>query len=247
MDIEREVDIGEILKQIHPIEGIERIRFSSIEPMNFPDDLVDRMAALPKCMPHFHLPLQAGNDTILRRMRRRYTTSQYARLVEKLRATFPDVGITTDVMVGFPGETDKVFEESLRFVEEIGFSQLHVFRYSPRRGTPAVDYPDQVPPGVSAARSARMIDLGNRLGNAFKRRMLGKKVKVLVEDSREGEMGQLAGFTPNYLRVLLDVPASEINRITSVKLVGLDNELIQGKTVHSALRRTSVNALQPSI
>jgi threonylcarbamoyladenosine tRNA methylthiotransferase MtaB len=247
VDIEREVDIGEILKQIHPIEGIERIRFSSIEPMNFPDDLVDRMAALPKCMPHFHLPLQAGNDTILRRMRRRYTTSQYARLVEKLRATFPDVGITTDVMVGFPGETDKVFEESLRFVEEIGFSQLHVFRYSPRRGTPAVDYPDQVPPGVSAARSARMIDLGNRLGNAFKRRMLGKKVKVLVEDSREGEMGQLAGFTPNYLRVLLDVPASEINRITSVKLVGLDNELIQGKTVHSALRRTSVNALQPSI
>ncbi len=247
VDIEREVDIGEILKQIHPIEGIERIRFSSIEPMNFPDDLVDRMAALPKCMPHFHLPLQAGNDTILRRMRRRYTTAQYARLVEKLRATFPDVGITTDVMVGFPGETDKVFEESLRFVEEIGFSQLHVFRYSPRRGTPAVDYPDQVPPGVSAARSARMIDLGNRLGNAFKRRMLGKKVKVLVEDSREGEMGQLAGFTPNYLRVLLDVPASEINRITSVKLVGLDNELIQGKTVHSALRRTSVNALQPSI
>ena len=247
LDIERKVDIGDILEQIHPIEGIERIRFSSIEPMNFPDDLVDRMAALPKCMPHFHLPLQAGNDTILRRMRRRYTTAQYARLVEKLRATFPDVGITTDVMVGFPGETDKVFEESLRFVQEIGFSQLHVFRYSPRRGTPAVDYPDQVPPGVSAARSARMIDLGNRLGNAFRRRMLGKKVKVLVEDSREGEMGQLAGFTPNYLRVLLDVPASEINRIASVKLVGLDNELIQGKTVHSALRRTSVNALQPSI
>ena len=141
LDIERKVDIGDILEQVHPIEGIERIRFSSIEPMNFPADLVDRMGALPKCMPHFHLPLQAGNDKILRRMRRRYTTAQYARLVEKLRATFPDVGITTDVMVGFPGETDHDFEESLGFVEEIGFSQLHVFRYSPRRGTPAVDYP----------------------------------------------------------------------------------------------------------
>ena len=247
LDIEREVDIGDILEQVHPIEGIERIRFSSIEPMNFPADLVDRVAALPKCMPHFHLPLQAGNDKTLRRMRRRYTTAQYVRLVVKLRDAFPDVGITTDVMVGFPGETDHDFEESLGFVEEIGFSQLHVFRYSPRRGTPAVDYPDQVPPGVSAARSGRMIDLGNRLGNALKRRMLGKQVDVLVEDSREGEMEQLAGFTPNYLRVLLDVPASKINRIASVKLVGLENGLIQGKTVHSALRRTSANAPQPSI
>ena len=247
LDIERKVDIGDILEQVHPIEGIERIRFSSIEPMNFPADLVDRMGALPKCMPHFHLPLQAGNDKILRRMRRRYTTAQYARLVEKLRATFPDVGITTDVMVGFPGETDHDFEESLGFVEEIGFSQLHVFRYSPRRGTPAVDYPVQVPPGVSAARSGRMIDLGNRLGNAFKRRMLGKQVDVLVEDSREGEMEQLAGFTPNYLRVLLDVPASKINRIASVKLVGLENELIQGKTVHIKSPRVSANAPQPSI
>ena len=247
LDIDRTVDIGDILEQIHPIEGVERIRFSSIEPMNFPDDLVDRMAALPKCMPHFHLPLQAGNDKILSSMRRRYTTAQYSRLVEKLRDAFRDVGITTDVMVGFPGETDHDFEESLGFVEEIGFSQLHVFRYSPRRGTPAADNPNQVSPGVSAARSAKMIDLGNRLGYAFKRRMLGKKMDVLVEDSREGKTGQLAGFTPNYLRVLLDVPASEINRIASVKLVELENELIQGKTVGSALRRTAANAPQPSI
>ena len=247
LDIERTADVGDILEQIHPIEGIERIRFSSIEPMNFPDDLVDRMAALPKCMPHFHLPLQAGSDKILRIMRRRYTTAQYARLVEKLRGAFPDVGITTDVMVGFPGETDDDFEESLQFVEEIGFSQLHVFRYSPRRGTPAADYPNQVPPDVSAARSGRMIDLGNHLGNGFKRRMLGKKMDVLVEDCREGKTGQLAGFTPNYLRVLLDVPESEINRVASVKLVGLENNLIQGKTLHGTFRRTSPNALQPSI
>ena len=247
MDIDRTVDIGDILEEIHPIEGIERIRFSSIEPMNFPDDLVDRMAALPKCMPHFHIPLQAGNDETLRRMRRRYTTAQYARLAEKLRDAFPDVGITTDVMVGFPGESDRDFEESLDFVQEIGFSQLHVFRYSPRRGTPAADYPNQIPSGVSTARSARMIELGNRLGGAFKRRMLGKKMDVLVEDSREGKMGQLTGFTPNYLRVLLDVPESAINRIASVKLAGLENELIQGRTVHGAVRRTSATAPPPSI
>ena len=102
LDIGRQTTIADILEHIHPIDGIERIRFSSIEAMNFPPDLVDRMAALPKCMPHFHLPLQAGSDKILRQMRRRYTRAQFSQLVEKLRVSFPDVGITTDVMVGFP-------------------------------------------------------------------------------------------------------------------------------------------------
>ena len=247
LDIDRKVDIGDILERIHPVEGIERIRFSSIEPMNVPDDLVARMAALPKCMPHFHLPLQAGCDKTLRNMRRRYTTAQYAHLVEKLRYAFPDVGVTTDVMVGFPGETDADFEESLGFVEEIGFSQLHVFRYSPRRGTPAVEYANQVSPHVSAERSRVMIELGAQLGIKFRRRLLGKKLDVLVEDSREGEMGQLAGFTPNYLRVLLDVPESKINQITSARLVGLENELMQGETVHDTFRGPSDNFVQKSI
>ena len=147
MDTGRDKDIADILEYIHDIEGIERIRFSSIEPMYFPDTLGERMAALPKCMPHFHLPVQAGSDEILRQMRRRYTTAQFAHLVENLRRVFgDDVGITTDIMVGFPTETDAHFEESCRFVEKIGFSQLHVFRYSARKGTPAATYPDQVPP-----------------------------------------------------------------------------------------------------
>ena len=138
MDTGRDKDIADILEHIHDIEGIKRIRFSSIEPMYFPDTLGARMAALPKCMPHFHLPLQAGSDAVLQRMRRRYTTTEFAHLVENLRRVFgDDVGITTDIMVGFPGETDEHFDESCQFVEDIGFSQLHVFRYSPRKGTPA--------------------------------------------------------------------------------------------------------------
>ena len=233
-DIHREATIADILEHIHPIEGIERIRFSSIEPMNFPDDLVDRMAALPKCMPHFHLPLQAGSDNILRQMRRRYTTEQYAHLVEKLRASFQHVGITTDVMVGFPGETDADFETSLRFVEEIGFSQLHVFRYSPRRDTPAAEYPNQVPPHVSVERSKTMIELGKRLGIAFRRRMLGETMEVLVEDSREGKTQQLAGLTGNYLRVLLDCPDVPLNHSLPVKLLALDGEFIQGQVLFDA-------------
>ena len=227
VDTGREKDIANILEYIHDIEGIERIRFSSIEPMYFPDTLGERMGALPKCMPHFHLPLQAGSDEVLQQMRRRYTTTEFAHLVENLRRVFgDDVGITTDIMVGFPGETDVHFEESCQFVEDIGFSQLHVFRYSPRKGTPAATYPDQVSPHVSAARSQTMIALGERLNTAFRQRMLGKQKEVLIEASREGENNHLAGFTDNYLRVLVDVPESAINQIQRVTLGALEGDCI---------------------
>ena len=227
MDTGRDKDIADILEHIHDIEGIERIRFSSIEPMYFPDTLGERMAALPKCMPHFHLPLQAGSDAVLRQMRRRYTTAAFAHLVDNLRRVFgDDVGITTDIMVGFPGETDAHFDESCQFVEEIGFSQLHVFRYSPRKGTPAATYPDQVSPHISAARSQAMIALGVRLNTAFRQRMLGKQKEVLIEASREGENDRLAGFTDNYLRVLVDAPESAINQIQRVTLNSLEGDCI---------------------
>ena len=227
VDTDREKDIADILEHIHDIGGIERIRFSSIEPMYFPDTLGERMAALPKCMPHFHLPLQAGSDEVLRQMRRRYTTAEFAHLVENLRRVFgDDVGITTDIMVGFPGETDAHFEASCQFVKDIGFSQLHVFRYSPRKGTPAATYPDQVSPHVSAARSQAMIALGERLNIAFRQRMLGKQKEVLIEASREGENNHLAGFTDNYLRVLVDAPESAINQIQSVTLGALEGDCI---------------------
>ena len=227
MDTDRDKDIADILEHIHDIEGIERIRFSSIEPMYFPDTLGERMAALPKCMPHFHLPLQAGSDAVLRQMRRRYTTAAFAHLVENLRRVFgDDVGITTDIMVGFPGETDAHFDESCQFVEEIGFSQLHVFRYSPRKGTPAATYPDQVSPHISAARSQAMIALGARLNTTFRQRMLGKQKEVLIEASREGENDRLAGFTDNYLRVLVDAPESAINQIQRVTLSSLEGDCI---------------------
>ncbi len=229
MDTGRDKDIADILESIHDIDGIFRIRFSSIEPMYFPDILSERMAALPKCMPHFHIPIQSGTDSVLRRMRRRYTTRQFAHLVEKLRTQFTDdVGITTDIMVGFPGETDSDFKETLQFVEDIGFSQLHVFRYSPRKGTPAATYPDQIPPHVSAERSRAMHALGEQLSTAFRQKMLGKYKDVLIEDSREGEKNLLAGFTDNYLRVLVDAPDTAVNQVLRVKLVDLDNAFVYG-------------------
>ncbi|RKU06895.1 tRNA (N(6)-L-threonylcarbamoyladenosine(37)-C(2))-methylthiotransferase MtaB [Candidatus Poribacteria bacterium] len=228
-DTDRDKDIADILERIHGIDGIERIRFSSIEPMYFPDILSERMSALPKCMPHFHLPIQSGADNVLRRMRRRYSTAQFAHLVETLRSRFTDdVGITTDIMVGFPSETETDFKDSLQFVKKIGFSQLHVFRYSPRKGTPAATYPDQVPPHVSAERSKVMIELGNQLNKSFRKRMLGKSKDVLVEESREGPENFPAGFTDNYIRVLVEVPETVINQIIQVKLTTLDDKFVYG-------------------
>ena len=137
-------------------------------------------------------------------------------------------------MVGFPGETDTDFEESLRFVEEIGFNQLHVFRYSLRRGTPAADYADHVPPHVSAERSKAMIALGKQLGEKFRQRLIGKTMNVLVEDSHEGRDGHLAGFTENYLRVLTDAPDSAVNQILPVKLTGVEGEFIRAEPLSVA-------------
>lgn len=229
-DTGRDKDIADIIEHIHDIDGIKRIRFSSIEPMYFPDILTERMSALPKCMPHFHIPIQAGSDKVLRDMRRRYSTAQFAMLVDNLRTHFTDdVGITTDIMVGFPDETDSDFKTSLKFVEKIGFSQLHVFRYSPRKGTPAATYPNQVPPEVSAKRSREMIELGNKLSESFRKSMLGKNKDVLVEEGREGNNKQLAGFTDNYLRVLMDVPDSAVNKVLNVKLTNVNNEFIYGE------------------
>lgn len=228
-DTGRDKDIADILERVHGIDGIERIRFSSIEPMYFPDILSERMSALPKCMPHFHLPIQSGTDKVLRRMRRRYTTAKFAHLVQNLRNRFTDdVGITTDIMVGFPGETDADFNDSLQFVEKIAFSQLHVFRYSPRKGTPAATYTDQVPPNISAERSREMIELGNQLSTSFRKRMLGKYKHVLVEGSKEGPKNLLAGFTDNYLRVLVHAPETAINQILKVKLTTLEDECLHG-------------------
>ena len=228
-DINNSITIADVLEGIHPINGIERIRLSSIEPMDIPDDLIERLAQLPKFAPHFHLPLQSGNNEILKRMGRRYTVEEYARLVEKLRAAFPDVGITTDIMVGFPGETDAQFNDTYDFIKKTAFSRLHVFRYSPRKGTPAARYPGRIPPEIAIARSEAVRELGYRLAEEFHTKMLGKVMEVLVEDSREGKDNLLSGFTGNYIRVLIDAPDTMINRMLQVRLIELEDEFVKAE------------------
>ena len=136
----------ELLKSIHEVEGIRRIRLGSIEPTLLTPEFVRRLRQLPKVCRHYHISLQSGSSTVLKRMNRKYTAEQYRDIVRNLRREIPEAAITTDVMVGFPGETQEEFMETRAFVEEIAFSRIHVFPYSPRKGTPAASFADQVPP-----------------------------------------------------------------------------------------------------
>lgn len=218
--------IADVIEAIEPIDRIKRIRLSSIEPMNITDEIIDRLVTFEKLAPHFHISLQSGSDEILRRMRREYTTEQYAKLVDKIRMLFPNVGITSDIMVGFPGEKDKHFDETCKFIEAMKFGQLHVFRYSPRTGTAAANFSEQVSPKIAKERSQIVRELGKKLYKDFRRKMLGKKMKVLVEDSREGKRNWLAGFTGNYIRTILDLPQCSVNKMILVKLTELEDDLV---------------------
>jgi threonylcarbamoyladenosine tRNA methylthiotransferase MtaB len=221
--------LPDVLKAISAFDGIKRIRLSSIEPMDVSDELINEISRLPKCAHHLHISLQSGSDKILRLMRRGYTSSEFENLVNRIRSAIPDVGISTDVMVGFPGETDQDFAETCDLISRVRFSRLHVFRYSPREGTPAAKFPDRVPDRVSSKRSDEVIALGERLLREFYSGMLGQYADVLIEDTREDKDNLLAGFTSNYARVLvIDATDDLVNSIVNVKLIRLEDDHLIG-------------------
>lgn len=181
------------------VEGIERVRLGSLEPDFITDETIARMKAQPKLCPQFHLALQSGCDATLKKMNRHYTTAEYADLCHRLRQHFPDCALTTDVMVGFPGETEEHFEDSCRFVESIAFSRVHVFAYSRRSGTVADRMPDQVPNATKTARSKKMIALCQETANQYAASYVGKTVDVLLETPYPD--GWIDGHTDTYLNV----------------------------------------------
>lgn len=183
------------------VDGIARVRLGSLEPDHITPEVIGQLASLEKLCPQFHISLQSGCDRTLKAMNRHYTAAQFRALCTLLRSSFPDCTLTTDVMVGFCGETQEDFEESLRFVEEIGFEKLHVFPYSVREGTKAASMPGHLPKAVKEARAAQMLALGERLRERFLKESVGKKERVLLESTRKG--GLLFGYTANYLPVLV--------------------------------------------
>ncbi len=198
---------------------IPRLRLSSLEPWDIAPGFFE-LWENPRLLPHLHMPLQSGSDGVLRRMARRTSRASFRELAVAARAAIPDLNLTTDLIVGFPGETEAEFAESLDFVREIGFSRLHVFTYSSRPGTAAARMPDHLPKAVKKERAARMIALGQELSLTFHEQFVGQEAEVLWETavSANGSGLQWVGYTDNYIRVQAAGPADLFNRITSTRL-----------------------------
>lgn len=227
-DFPQGYDLNWLVSQIAQVPGLARLRISSLDPNEFTPDFIDTISNHPVICPHFHISLQSGDDEILERMRRSYTTEEYRQLVKKLRLEIPQVAITTDVMVGFPGETAEQHRNSMAFVEEMEFAGLHVFKYSPRIGTKAARFDNQVPPEVKEERSKEMIALGRRLKEKFAQSFLGQKLDVLVEQQTKD--GLWEGHTPNYLKVCFEAPQDDLRgKILPVKLIEYAGDFILGE------------------
>lgn len=209
------------------VEGVTRIRLGSLEPRVAGEAFVQELCQLPQLCPQFHLALQSGSDSVLRRMKRGYNTTQFMAAVERIRAAWPMAAFTTDVIVGFPGETEEEFEQTLRFCQSVGFARLHVFPFSPRETTPAAQMPDQIAESVKADRVRRLIALGDGLAADYRRGFLGKTVPVLVEEPDHD--GGMAGYTPEYIHVR--VPEGKSGSIVSVRLTALTEEGMTGELV----------------
>ncbi len=192
----------DIIKKIHMVEGIKRIRLGSIEPTTITEEFVREVAQMPKLCPHYHLSLQSGCDNTLKAMNRKYTTDEYRKSVALLKEYIPDVAITTDIMVGFPGETQEDFDISLKFAEEIGFSKIHVFKYSPRKGTPAAEMDNQISPEEKEKRSELMLKLSDVLEEKYHQKFIGREMDVLYEQEIHDKKGYIEGLTNNYIRVV---------------------------------------------
>ena len=197
LDLEN-VALIDLLEAIQEIEGVERIRLGSVEPRLITDAFIERIKPLDKLCDHFHLSLQSGSDTVLKRMNRKYTAEQFSLAVSRLKSIYPRPSLTTDIIVGFPGETDQEFEETMAFVEQIKFSEIHVFQFSKREGTPAATMPDQVDQKFKKARSEKLIELASVLGKRYKAQFIGETIEVLMEERKENEC---IGHSKNYLKI----------------------------------------------
>lgn len=226
-DFKEEYKLIDLLEEINKIDGIERIRLGSIEPLLITDEFVERLKKIDKICHHFHLSLQSGCDETLKRMNRRYTTEQFKEIVKRLRNTYSDVNLTTDIIVGFPGETEEEFEKTYRFLDEIKFYKMHIFKYSQRKGTKAAVMQNQIPGDIKELRSRRLIELSNKNEFEINQKYIGKKVEVLFEEEKEGVF---KGHTTNYILVYCNDEKENLsNKIQEVECIQNLNDHILAK------------------
>ncbi len=223
-------DLADLLCAANKIDKIRRIRLSSIEPMTLNRAFIEKISGCDKLCHHFHLSLQSGCDETLLRMNRKYSTDDYYGIVRGLREAFPDVAITTDIMVGFPGETDEEFEATCRFAEKVAFSGAHIFQYSPREGTPAAGFDGQVDPQVKDARSKKISAICHRTKMEFMDKFIGKTLEVLFEEPASG--GYFEGKTDNYMSVLVKTDENLSGEYRNVFLSEIKNGAFIGEIVN---------------
>jgi threonylcarbamoyladenosine tRNA methylthiotransferase MtaB len=221
--------LSDLIANMDDISGLERLRLGSIEPTLITEDFIAKLSSCRCICPHFHIPLQSGSEKTLLRMNRKYDLARYKLAVESLRSAFPMCSITTDMMVGFPGETSLDFEHSLFFAEEMAFSKIHVFVYSRRHGTAAVDFPDQVDPSTSKKRAKALSQLSDRLQVDYHKSFIGKALPVLFEQPNASNMAQ--GYSNNYIFVEAphNRPESVRNQIQNILITGASTHFCQGQ------------------
>jgi threonylcarbamoyladenosine tRNA methylthiotransferase MtaB len=237
--------LGELIRTVLADTNIPRLRLGSLEPWDLPEDMWELFGS-SRFMPHLHLPLQSGSDAVLRRMGRRCKSADFARLAAEAWDQVPDLNLTTDIIVGFPGETDSEWRETMAFVESVGFGHLHIFAYSPRTGTRAATLPDQVPPEIKRARSRGLHELGKRLEKRVQERFVGRCLPVLVEGRYHAERdGDWFGYTPNYLPVRIAARDAEtpVNRIVEVSL---ESVYADGTSLVGRIGQAHTRQLAPS-
>ena len=208
-DLKSEESLIDVLEKVNSINGVERIRLGSLEPLIITNDFITRLKKLEKVCNHFHLSLQSGCNETLKRMNRRYSVDDFRNIVKIIRDNIEDVALTTDIIVGFPGETEEEFNETYEFLKEICFSKMHVFKYSPRKGTKAASFPNQVDGNIKSKRSDILIQLSNKNEKDFASQYIGKQIEVLFENEEEGH-------TSNYIKVIEETKKKKAGNIRVV-------------------------------
>ena len=222
VDFEEAIGLLELIQAVNAVKGIERIRLGSLEPKIVTEHFASELSKLDKICPHFHLSLQSGCDATLKRMNRKYTTKEYERGCELLRKYFVHPAITTDVIVGFPGETEEEFEQTEAYLEHIHFYEMHIFKYSKRKGTRAAVMPDQIDEQVKAVRSEKLIALGHDMSKEFRKFYIGKNEEVLFEEKAViGDKEYFVGYTKEYVKVAKKTDENLENQIVSGRISGM--------------------------
>jgi len=225
----KDINLLEIIKRVHEVEGIQRIRLSSIEPGVITKQFVEEISKLPKVCHHFHLSLQSGSDTVLKRMKRKYTTAEYKEAVKVLKEHLPGVAFTTDIIVGFPGETQEEFNETVAFIKEIGFSHIHIFPYSIREGTLAATMKHQVSPQIKGKRVKALTTVAKKLQNDVLKKHLGQTLEVLIEHNHKNDIYE--GYTNNYIKVRTKSTTDCTNLVIQIHTTSIIDDVLEGNII----------------